>query len=207
MPSWWPRMQRRSERATLTSMFDAEWRTTVEERIRERLSELPAGMQTGAVVIEAGSPADVVASTVACFDAHMTVIGRGELAGMSGRLPANAYALIPAIAAPGGQCVATQACSPPLCGFPQFSIVTRCERGRLGVWRPECSSESKCSNHVRGLRDPAGYPGRECLSGGNVETTVRYLGNRKFGAAARRHRLIGDQPVREPGIGRGYDSA
>jgi len=75
-------------------MFDPEWRTTVEERIREMLSELSAGVQTAAVVIEAGNPADVVASTVERFDAHLTVIGRSELNGMFGRLRANAYAII-----------------------------------------------------------------------------------------------------------------
>jgi nucleotide-binding universal stress UspA family protein len=75
-------------------MFDPEWRTTVEERIRERLSELTAGMQAAAVVIEAGNPADVVASTAERFDAHLTVIGRSELDGMFGRLRANAYAII-----------------------------------------------------------------------------------------------------------------
>jgi nucleotide-binding universal stress UspA family protein len=75
-------------------MFDPEWRTIMEERLRERLSEHTAGMQTRAVVIEAGNSAEVVASTVECFDAHMSVVGRSELAGMFGRLRANAYAII-----------------------------------------------------------------------------------------------------------------
>lgn len=75
-------------------MFDPEWRTTVEERIHERLSELTQGIQTAAVVIEAGNPAEVVASTVERFEAHLAVIGRSEMDGMFGRLRANAYAII-----------------------------------------------------------------------------------------------------------------
>jgi nucleotide-binding universal stress UspA family protein len=75
-------------------MFDPEWRTTVEERIRERVSELVAGMHTAAVVIEAGSPAEVVAATAERLDAQLTVIGRSEAGGMFGRLRTNAYAII-----------------------------------------------------------------------------------------------------------------
>jgi nucleotide-binding universal stress UspA family protein len=75
-------------------MFDPEWRTMVEARIRERVGVLTAGMRTAAKVIEAGNPADVVASIVERFDAHLVVIGRSELNGMFGRLRANAYAII-----------------------------------------------------------------------------------------------------------------
>ena len=75
-------------------MFDPEWRTTVEERIRERLAELAAGIQTAAVVIEAGNPAEVVATTAERFDAQLVVIGRSEAGGMFGRLRTNSYAII-----------------------------------------------------------------------------------------------------------------
>ncbi len=74
--------------------FDPEWRTRVEEHIRERLAELAAGIQTAAVVIEAGNPADVVAATAERFDAQLVVIGRSEAGGMFGRLRTNSYAII-----------------------------------------------------------------------------------------------------------------
>jgi nucleotide-binding universal stress UspA family protein len=75
-------------------MFDLEWRTTVEERIRERLTELVAGIHTAGVVIEAGNPAEVVAAIAERFDAQLAVIGRSEAGGMFGRLRTNAYAII-----------------------------------------------------------------------------------------------------------------
>ena len=75
-------------------MFDPEWRTTVEERIRERLTELVAGIHTAAVVIEAGNPAEVVAATAERFDTQLAVIGRSDADGMFGRLRTNAYAII-----------------------------------------------------------------------------------------------------------------
>jgi len=78
----------------LEGAFDPEWRTTVEERMRERLSELAQGVQPAAVVTESGNPADVVAEIAERFEAHLVVIGRSEAGGMFGRLRANAYAII-----------------------------------------------------------------------------------------------------------------
>jgi nucleotide-binding universal stress UspA family protein len=75
-------------------MFDAEWRSTVEERMRERIAELAAGVHTSAIVTAAGNPGDVVAETAERFEAQFTVIGRSEAGGMFGRLRANAYAII-----------------------------------------------------------------------------------------------------------------
>ena len=75
-------------------MFEPEWRTRVEERIRERMTELAAGIHTAAVVIEAGNPAEVVAATAERFDTQLAVIGRSEAGGMFGRLRTNAYAII-----------------------------------------------------------------------------------------------------------------
>jgi nucleotide-binding universal stress UspA family protein len=74
--------------------FDPEWRTTVEQRMRERLSEIAAGLETATVVIEAGAPADVVAAASGRLNAQMAVIGRSETNGMFGRLRTNAYAII-----------------------------------------------------------------------------------------------------------------
>jgi nucleotide-binding universal stress UspA family protein len=75
-------------------MFDPEWRSTVEERMRERIAELAAEVHTSAIVTAAGNPADVVAQTAERFEAQLTVIGRSEAGGMFGRLRANAYAII-----------------------------------------------------------------------------------------------------------------
>ena len=74
--------------------FDPEWRATVEGRMREKLSELAAGVHAAAIVTESGNPADVVADTAERFEAHLVVIGRSEAGGMFGRLRANAYAII-----------------------------------------------------------------------------------------------------------------
>ena len=74
--------------------FDPEWRTTVEGRMREKLSELAAGVHAAAMITESGNPADVVAETAERFGAHLVVIGRSEADGMFGRLRANAYAII-----------------------------------------------------------------------------------------------------------------
>jgi len=74
--------------------FDPEWRTTVEGRMREKLSELAGGVHAAAIVTESGNPADVVAETAERFEAHLVVIGRSEAGGMFGRLRANAYAII-----------------------------------------------------------------------------------------------------------------
>ena len=75
--------------------FDPEWRANVEERVREKLNGLIAGTHTTAsLLIESGSPAEVVADTVEQFDADLLVIGRSEAAGMFGRLRTNAYAII-----------------------------------------------------------------------------------------------------------------
>jgi len=74
--------------------FDPEWRTTVEGRMREKLSELAAGVHAAAIITESGNPADVVAETAERFEANLVVIGRSEAGGMFGRLRANAYAII-----------------------------------------------------------------------------------------------------------------
>ncbi len=75
--------------------FDPEWRADVEERVREKLNGLIGGMHTTAsLLIESGSPAEVVADTVDQFNADLLVIGRSEAAGMFGRLRTNAYAII-----------------------------------------------------------------------------------------------------------------
>jgi nucleotide-binding universal stress UspA family protein len=75
--------------------FDPEWRANVEERVREKLNVLIAGTHTSAsMLIESGSPAEVVADTVDQFNADLLVIGRSEAAGMFGRLRTNAYAII-----------------------------------------------------------------------------------------------------------------
>ena len=76
-------------------MFDPEWRTTLEERIREKLDELMAGAHTcGQVLTESGSPAEVVAAVAQQLNADLVVIGRSEAAGIFGRLRANAYSII-----------------------------------------------------------------------------------------------------------------
>ncbi len=49
---------------------------------------------TASLLIESGSPAEVVADTVDQFNADLLVIGRSEAAGMFGRLRTNAYAII-----------------------------------------------------------------------------------------------------------------
>jgi nucleotide-binding universal stress UspA family protein len=75
--------------------FDPEWRSTVENRIREKLNELTAGTHTGvSLLIESGNPAEIVAEVVQQFNADLVVIGRSEAAGMFGRLRTNAYAII-----------------------------------------------------------------------------------------------------------------
>jgi nucleotide-binding universal stress UspA family protein len=75
--------------------FDPQWRSIVEDRIREKLNELIAGMHTStSLLIESGNPAEVVADTVQQFNADLVVIGRSEAAGMFGRLRTNAYAII-----------------------------------------------------------------------------------------------------------------
>jgi nucleotide-binding universal stress UspA family protein len=75
--------------------FDPEWRSTVEDRIREKLNQLTAGMHTSAALfIESGNPAEIVADAVQQFNADLLVIGRSEAAGMFGRLRTNAYAII-----------------------------------------------------------------------------------------------------------------
>ena len=74
--------------------FDPEWRSTVEGRMREKLSDLAAGVHAAAIVTESGNPGDVVADTAERFEAHLVVIGRSEAGGMFGRLRANAYAII-----------------------------------------------------------------------------------------------------------------
>ncbi len=74
--------------------FDPEWRGTFEGRMREKLSELSAGVHAAAIVTESGNPADVVAATVERFEAQLVVIGRSEAGGMFGRLRANAYSII-----------------------------------------------------------------------------------------------------------------
>jgi nucleotide-binding universal stress UspA family protein len=75
-------------------MFDPEWRMALEERVREKLDGLLAGMHVDAIVTESGNPAEVVAATAQRFDADLVVIGRSEAAGMFGRLRANAYSVI-----------------------------------------------------------------------------------------------------------------
>jgi nucleotide-binding universal stress UspA family protein len=75
--------------------FDPQWRSIVEDRIREKLNELIAGMHTSmSLLIESGNPAEVVAETVQQFNADLVVIGRSEASGMFGRLRTNAYAII-----------------------------------------------------------------------------------------------------------------
>lgn len=75
--------------------FDPEWRANVEERVREKLNQLIAGTHTSALLlIQSGSPAEVVADTVDQFNADLLIIGRSEAAGMFGRLRTNAYAII-----------------------------------------------------------------------------------------------------------------
>ena len=74
--------------------FDPEWRIALEERIREKLSGLLAGVHADAIVTDSGNPAQVVAATAQRFDADLVVIGRSEAAGMFGRLRANAYSII-----------------------------------------------------------------------------------------------------------------
>jgi nucleotide-binding universal stress UspA family protein len=75
--------------------FDPEWRSTVEDRIREKMNELVTGTHTTtSLLIESGNPAEVVADTVQQFNADLVVIGRSEAAGMFGRLRTNAYAII-----------------------------------------------------------------------------------------------------------------
>lgn len=75
--------------------FDPEWRSTVEDRIREKLNQLVSRLHTStSLVIESGNPAEVVADTVQHFNADLVVIGRSEAAGMFGRLRTNAYAII-----------------------------------------------------------------------------------------------------------------
>jgi nucleotide-binding universal stress UspA family protein len=74
--------------------FDPEWRTAVQVRMREKLSEMAVGVHAAAIVTESGNPADVVAETAERFEAHLVVIGRSEAGGLFGRLRANAYAII-----------------------------------------------------------------------------------------------------------------
>jgi nucleotide-binding universal stress UspA family protein len=76
-------------------MFDPEWRTTLEERIHDKLEELIKEAHTCAqIVIEDGNPAEVVAGEAEHMNADLVVIGRSEQNGMFGRLRANAYAVI-----------------------------------------------------------------------------------------------------------------
>ena len=74
--------------------FDPEWRCAVEKKMREKLTDLAAGVRAAAIVTESGNPADVVADVAERFEAHLVVIGRSEAGGMFGRLRANAYAII-----------------------------------------------------------------------------------------------------------------
>jgi len=76
-------------------MFDPEWRVALEERVREKLDELLAGVRTKATIVtESGNPAEVVNSAAERFQSDLAVIGRSEAAGMFGRLRTNAYSII-----------------------------------------------------------------------------------------------------------------
>jgi nucleotide-binding universal stress UspA family protein len=76
--------------------FDPEWRASLEQRIHEKLDELLGNTKTqaDAVVIESGTPADVISAEAQRFDADLVVIGRSVAAGIFGRLRANAYSII-----------------------------------------------------------------------------------------------------------------
>lgn len=76
-------------------MFDPEWRVALEERVREKLDELLAGVSTKATIFtESGNPAEVVHCAAQRFQSDLAVIGRSEAAGMFGRLRTNAYSII-----------------------------------------------------------------------------------------------------------------
>jgi nucleotide-binding universal stress UspA family protein len=76
-------------------MFDPEWRVALEERVREKLSDLMAGVSTKATIVtESGNPAEVAHSAAQRFNSDLAVIGRSEAAGMFGRLRTNAYSII-----------------------------------------------------------------------------------------------------------------
>lgn len=76
-------------------MFDPEWRVALEERVREKLDQLLAGLTTKATTItESGNPAEVVHCAAQRFHSDLAVIGRSEAAGMFGRLRTNAYSII-----------------------------------------------------------------------------------------------------------------
>jgi nucleotide-binding universal stress UspA family protein len=81
--------------AHFEEMFDPEWRTAIEQRVREKLDDLLEETKTKAeVYVEDGNPADVVTGAAQRFDADLVVIGRSEAAGMFGRLRTNAYSVI-----------------------------------------------------------------------------------------------------------------
>ena len=75
--------------------FNPEWRFTVKNRIRERLSELTTGLHVSAApLIESGNPAEIVAEAAQQFNADLVAIGRSEAAGIFGRLCTKSYAII-----------------------------------------------------------------------------------------------------------------
>jgi nucleotide-binding universal stress UspA family protein len=75
--------------------FDPQWRQQAAAAARDQISRLQQETGTsGEVLIEIGAPPGTVSDVAASRRADLLVIGRGNESGMSGRLRANAYAIL-----------------------------------------------------------------------------------------------------------------
>jgi nucleotide-binding universal stress UspA family protein len=75
--------------------FDPQWRQQAAAAARDQISRLQQETGTsGEVLIEIGAPPVTVSDVAASRRADLLVIGRGNESGMSGRLRANAYAIL-----------------------------------------------------------------------------------------------------------------
>jgi nucleotide-binding universal stress UspA family protein len=74
--------------------FDPDWANAVKANARDAIAALQTSVETkGAVFLETGDPAAVVADTASHFHADLVVMGRGA-PGLLGRLRANSYAIL-----------------------------------------------------------------------------------------------------------------
>jgi nucleotide-binding universal stress UspA family protein len=81
--------------AAAADVVDSGWRTTLESRLRDRVATAAAAAgAVGEVIVEAGEPHSVVATTAARLGAQLVIIGRGVSHDLIGRLRAHAFEII-----------------------------------------------------------------------------------------------------------------
>jgi nucleotide-binding universal stress UspA family protein len=75
--------------------MDESWRVTLRERLLQRMMDLREQVGgDGEVLVETGTPHEVVANIAARREAGLVVIGRSSPSGVLGRLRTHSYSII-----------------------------------------------------------------------------------------------------------------